>query len=113
MTVAKAIVAAVIAVLAAVLPGLIVDGPMGLSGWLNVVMLACGAIQVYNAGNEIPGWPIAKTVAAAVSAGGVVAISALTDGIITPGEWVQVATAVVGAVAVFWIPNRTRVAPAA
>lgn len=104
MSLAKAIVAALAAILAGVLPGLIVDQPLGLSGILNIVALAAGAVQVYNATN-IPGWNLAKLIASVVTAGVVVAISALSDGSITPGEWVQVATAVAAAVGVFWAPG--------
>jgi hypothetical protein len=112
MTLLKAIVAALAAVLAAVLPGLIAGGPLGLVGWINVVLLAAGAIQVYNASNGVPGWPIAKAVAAIVTAAGVVAVSALSDSSITPGEWVQIATAALGAVAVFSVPNVYAARPA-
>jgi peptidoglycan biosynthesis protein MviN/MurJ (putative lipid II flippase) len=112
MTVAKALCAVLAAVLAGVLPGLIAGGPLGLVGWINVVLLALGAIQTYNAAN-LPGWPIAKTVAAVITAGGVVAVSALSDSNISPGEWIQIITALVGAIAVFSVPNQHVVPPAA
>lgn len=106
MGVAKALVALVAAVLAAVLPGFTGNGPIGWSGWVNVILLAAGAIQVYNASNDIPGWNIAKTVASAVTAGGVVLVSAMSDGV-GPGEWIQVVIAVLGVLAVYAAPNRS------
>lgn len=103
MSIAKTLVAALAAVLAAILPGMI-DGPMGLSEIVNVVVLAAGALHVYNAGN-VPGWRYAKLVAAAIAAGGVILISALTDGAVSYAEWIQIALAVAGAVGVRQVPN--------
>lgn len=107
MPAAKTLVAVLAAVLAAVLPGLTgidTDHQFGLVQLVNVVVLAAGAVQVYNAPN-ISGWPIAKTIAAAVAAGGVVVISAVSDSVIDPAEWVQIALAVLGAIGVYAIPN--------
>jgi hypothetical protein len=104
MTILKALVAVLAAVLAAVLPGLTVGGEFGLVQILNVVVLAAAAIQVYNAAN-IPGWPIAKLIAAVVGAGLVVAISALSDNRVDPAEWVQIIIAVLGAAGVGVVPN--------
>lgn len=99
----KSAVAALAAILAAILPGLS-DGPMGLSEWANVVVLAAGAIQVYNAAN-IPGWRYAKTVAAVVTAGGVVAVSAFSDGAVSPSEWIQIGLAVANSAGVYFVPG--------
>ena len=106
MSVAKTIVQVIVAVLAAILPSLLVGQPLGLVGWINIVVLAAGAVQVYNASNLVPGWPIAKAIASAVAAVGVVLISALSDGGVTAGEWVQIITALLGSGAVFAVPNR-------
>jgi hypothetical protein len=100
---AKAIAAAVAAVLAAVVPALYVPGPLGFAEWVNIVLLACGAIQVYNSAN-LPSWKYGKLVAAAVSAAGVSLASALSDGV-TRAEWIQVAIAALGAFAVYQAPN--------
>jgi hypothetical protein len=103
---AKAIVQLVVAVLAAILPSLLVEEPLGLVGWVNVIVLGAGAIHVFNSANSVPGWPIAKAIASAVAAIGVVLISALADSSIDAGEWVQVITALLGAGAVYAVPNR-------
>lgn len=101
--IAKTWVALVAVVLAALVPVLDVGGPQGLTGWINVVILVAGAVQVYNAPN-VTWWPAAKTVAAGVSAGGVVLVSFVGDGV-TLGEGVQVAIAVLAAVGVYRVPN--------
>jgi hypothetical protein len=109
VTYAKAIAAAVAAVLAAVIPALYVPGPLGFAEWVNIILLACGAIQVLNSGN-LPHWEYAKMIAAVVSATGVVLSSALSDGDVTRGEWIQIAIAVINAFAVYRIPNAPVVA---
>lgn len=110
MTVVKAILAAVAAVLAAVLPALTV-APLDFAGWVNVVILAAGAVMVYNASNDVPGWPYAKLIASIVSAVAVVLVSSLSGGI-TTAEVVQMIVAGIGAVVVGVVPNGGRVAAA-
>ena len=105
MSVAKTIVQVIVAVLAAVLPSVVVGEPLGLVGWINIVVLAAGAVNVFNAAN-LPHWNVAKAIASAVAAVGVVLISALSDGGVTAGEWVQIITALLGSGAVFAVPNR-------
>lgn len=104
MQCSKAIAAAVAAVLAAVIPALYVPGPLGFAEWVNIVLLACGAIQIYNSAN-LPHWEYAKMIAAVVTAAGVAVSSALSDGDVTRGEWVQIAIALFGAFAVYRVPN--------
>jgi intracellular sulfur oxidation DsrE/DsrF family protein len=104
MTVFKAILQLVAAVLAAVLPGLVEDAPMNASAWVNVVILGAGAVMVYNAAN-LPGWNYAKLVASGVTAVGVVLVSALTDGGISGAEVIQMVIAGLGAVSVGVFPN--------
>lgn len=104
MAIAKALVALLAAVLAAVVPGLLGDQPLGVVGWINVVVLAAGAVQVFNATN-LPGWSIAKTIAAAISAAGVIVVSALSSGGISTVDWIQIVLAVVGALGVYAVPN--------
>lgn len=106
MSIAKTITQIVVAVLAAVLPSVVVGQSLGLSGWVNLIVLAAGAIQVFNASNAIPGWPIAKAIASGISAVGVVLISALSDSGVDSGEWVQIVTALAGVAAVYAVPNR-------
>ncbi len=113
MSIAKTIVQLLAAVLAAVLPGLLVEQPLGVTGWINIIVLAAGAVHVFNSAN-IPGWNIAKSIASAVAALGVLLISVLADGGVSPAEWVQISTAFVGTVAVYFTPNagtRTVTAP--
>jgi hypothetical protein len=105
VTYAKAIAAAVAAVLAAVIPALYVSGPLGFAEWVNIILLACGAIQVFNSSNLIPHWEYAKMIAAVVTAAGVAISSALSDGDVTRGEWVQIAVAMFGAFAVYRVSN--------
>ena len=49
----------------------------------------------------------AKFIVAAVSAGLVALTVALTDDKVTAGEWVTIGLAVVGALGVFAVPNKT------
>lgn len=107
-TYAKAAVAVLAAVLAAILPGLTTDGPLGFVGVVNVIVLAAGAVQVYNAAN-LPGYRYAKVIAAAVAAAGVVVVSAWSDEFISSAEWVQIVLAVLGAVGVGAVRNAATV----
>jgi hypothetical protein len=110
VTYAKTLVALAAAVLAAVLPaltnraGLLPDGHLGASGVANIIVLAAGALQVFSAPNT-PGWRWAKTIAAVLSAAGVVFISALTDADVGAAEWVQIGMAALGAIGVAAVPN--------
>jgi hypothetical protein len=102
---AKAIVQAIAAILAAALPALLVDGPLGWSEWINFGILLAGSIQVWNAAN-LPGYEYAKTIAAGLSACLVLLASFLTDGLSTQ-EIVQIAIAfVVGAGGTAVVKNR-------
>lgn len=111
MTIVKAIVQLMMTMLAAVVPGL-AAGPMTPTAWINVVILGAGAIMVYNASNDIPGWNYAKLIASAVSAVAVLLVSSLEGGI-SPAEWIQLALAAAGAVGVGALPNGNRPAHAA
>jgi hypothetical protein len=105
---AKAIAAVLAAVLAAVVPAIAVDGPLSFTDWVNVVILAAGAIQIYSATNTTT-WPYAKLIAAVVTATAVVILSAWSDGSIDRVEWVQIATAALGAFVTYRIPNTSAV----
>lgn len=104
MTYAKTLAAALAAVLAAVMPALYTDDGFGLTNWVNVVILACGAIQVFSAPN-VAGWDFAKLVASVVSAAAVVLSSALADGV-SAAEWIQICVAALGAFCVYRVPNK-------
>lgn len=107
MQYAKAYAAALAAVLAAIVPAFYGNGPIGLGAWVNVAILACGAIQVFNSANLI-GWQFAKLVAAVVTAAGVAISSALSDGMVGRAEWIQIAIAALGAFVVYRAPNAQR-----
>jgi hypothetical protein len=100
---AKAIAAVLAAVLAAAVPAIAVDGPLTFTDWINVVILAAGAIHVYNAENT-PAWQYGKLIAAVISAAAVVAI-AIPAWPPTRAEWIQVFIAALGAFTVYRIPN--------
>jgi len=48
----------------------------------------------------------AKTLVAVAIGGLTVLASAITDNVVTPQEWVQIALAALGAVGVYAVPNR-------
>lgn len=98
----KAIIQALATVLAAIVPAF-AAGPLDATGWFNVIVLAMGAIMVYNAAN-IPGWNYAKLIASAVSAVVVLLISVWEGGLTTP-EIMQLILAFLGALGVGAIPN--------
>lgn len=104
MTVLKALLQLLAAVVAAVAPAWIVDGPWGLSETVNVLVLASGALMVFNSAN-IPGYRYAKTIASLVATVGVVFVSAYSDGVISPNEWSQIISAVAGTTAVGLVRN--------
>jgi hypothetical protein len=101
---AKGIVSLLFAILAAVLPA-VTDTGMGVVEWINVAALALGTFHVYNASNDLPGWPVAKAIAAVLSAVLVAVASYVSFGISTT-EWIQIAMAGLGAAAVYLTPNR-------
>lgn len=104
MTYAKAYAAAFAAILGVVIPALYGDSQLTVGDWVNVILLACGAVQVFNASN-LYGWEYAKFIASVVSAAGVAVSSAISDDVVTRVEWIQIVTAALGAFAVYRIPN--------
>lgn len=109
MTIVKALVQVVMTILAATVPAL-AAGPMTANVWINVVILGTGAVMVYNASNDIPGWNYAKLIASAVSAVAVLLVSAM-DGGISQAEYIQLALAAAAALGVGAIPNGQRIPP--
>lgn len=91
----------------AVLPLISGDGPSDAAEWTNAVLVALGAGTVYIAENQPKGtvWHYTKTMMSALAAGGVIAVSALSDTSITATEWYQIAAALIGTGLVYWIPN--------
>ncbi len=102
----KALVLLIGAMVAAVVP-LVTAGPMGFSAWLNVVIVALGAGQVYITKNlpESPIWNLSKTFMAAIAAGLVVFSSALSDGSLSVAEVQQIGVAIVAAIGVWGVRN--------
>lgn len=80
------------------------DGSIDGHDWVNLAILAAGAIAVYFARNT-PSQPWSKTVVAVFTAGVTVLTSAWTDGTIGVDEWVQVAMALVAALNVGLVAN--------
>lgn len=96
------------AVLAVVLPVLMAnDAPLSYTEWVNVGVLAAGAITVWITDNHPDGgvWNYTRLGASMVSTAGVVVISATSDGWpMTNVEWLQVIAAVTAALAVYTAP---------
>lgn len=100
-----------VTVLAALVP-MLDDNAIDGAEWINVILLLAGAVTVYGQANMPAGvWVYAKTIAACVSAVAVIAVSAITDGMITGGELIQMALALGGALGVTPLLNNTGSAP--
>lgn len=90
-------------ILAAVLPIFMVDGPMGVTEWINVAVLAIGAAVVWNTSNT-NGWKYGKAVGSAFTSVLVLFISFYTDGI-TTAEVIQMVLAFLAPLGVLAIRN--------
>jgi len=102
----KALVLLLGAMLAAVVPMMMGDGPLTTTEWINVGVVAAGAAVTWIAANDDEGvWHYTKLFMASVAAGGVVLISALADGMVGTNEWIQIAAAVLGALGVYQVSN--------
>lgn len=82
------------------------DDTLSVEELLNLAVAVVGAIVVY----AVPNFPstvgrYAKTIATAVTAGIILAISFLTDGI-TLVEWLQIGVAALAAIGVYIVPNQ-------
>lgn len=101
----KFIAQVVVTALAALVAAL-ADDQVDTLEWVNVGIVALGAIGVLGAGNLPSGvWAYAKTIVASASAGLVLLTSLLADGVITGSEWLQVVIAVAGAAGVAITPG--------
>ena len=94
------------AAMTAILP-LLTGAELSTTEWINVGVVAAGAITVYIAGNQTGTvWEYTKMFMSLVSAGGVVLISALTDDrLISNAEWFQVAVALITVAGVWKVPG--------
>lgn len=104
----KAVWQVLTAVAVTVLP-LFTDAPNTSADWINAVLVAMGAATVYIAANlaDEPVWQYTKAIMSAISAGGVIAVSALSDFSITHTEWYQIIAAVIGVILTYAVPNDT------
>lgn len=105
MSVAKALVQLLMTVLAAVVPAMLA-GPLDTGAWINVVILAAGAVTVYTAAN-IPGFAYAKLICSAIAAVAVLLSSSIAGGL-NPAEVIQLILAAAAALGVGAIPNSTQ-----
>lgn len=100
---AKAALAVVVTVLAAVVAALTGDNTISSTEWVNVAILAVGACGVFAAPN-VPGARYTKAVLAVLTAGLTVLVSAIVGGV-SPTELIQIIIAAAGAVGVYAVPN--------
>lgn len=103
---AKAGAAVVATILAAVSAALTGDSVIDTTEWLNVAVLAVGALGVFAAPN-VPGARVTKAVLAVLSAVLVLAVNLIAGGI-DLSEWIQLGLAALGALGVYAVPNTTR-----
>jgi ABC-type Fe3+-siderophore transport system permease subunit len=101
MVTAKFWVSALFAVVGAALP--VMTDNMDAAGWVNVAIAVCGAITVWVTPNT-DAFKYVKVIASALSAGCMVAVSLISDGLST-GDKMQIAAAVLGALGVLGVKN--------
>jgi len=110
---AKAIAYLIFAALTALASALTDDVVTG-EEWINISIAGATAVGVWLTAN-LPQLIWAKTATAAVLAGLNVLVSAITNGNISNAEWVNIALAVIGVIAVYFTPDSVtpRAVPAA
>lgn len=99
----KAVVGALGVVLSAVLAALVGDAHIDFSEFVNIIILAAGAVSLGVAPN-VPGSRYVKAILAAVAAAATVLVSVYSGGVSTT-EWVQIAVAAGTAAGVFKARN--------
>lgn len=99
----KAILAVVATVVAGLVAALSGDETISNPEWVNVAILAIGSASVFAAPN-VPGAAYTKSILAVLTAGLTVLASAIIGGV-TVTEWLQIATAGLGAVGVYAFKN--------
>lgn len=104
MNYAKAIAAVVATVLSGVIAALTGDGVVSTAEWINVAILAAGALAVFTAPN-VPGARVTKAVLAVITAVLTLAVQLIGDGTLDMTEWLQLAMAALGALGVYAVPN--------
>ncbi|SRR6266542_1270187 len=103
MNYAKAIVAVLVTVLAAIGAAMTGDNTISSVEWVNVAIMGAGAAGVFAAPN-VPGAVYTKAILAVLTAGLTVLVSAVVGGITTT-EWIQIVLAGAGALGVWVLPN--------
>lgn len=100
---AKFIAIVVATVLSAVSAALFGDNVISPQEWVNVAILAVGALAVF-AGPNVPGAAYTKSILAALTAGLTVLASVLVGGV-GIAEIIQIVLAAAAAVGVYAVPN--------
>lgn len=103
MGTAKTWVQLLAAILAAIAPALVTNDWTNLTYWVNVMILAVGAYQIWNAQNTDI-WPAGKTYASA-SMAVLVLLVAFVDGGVNTGEIIQLVLAALTPFGVYAISN--------
>lgn len=100
---AKFVAIVVATVLSGITAALAGDSVVSATEWVNIAILAVGALGVFAAPN-VPGAAYTKSILAVLAAVLTVLASAIVGGISTT-EWLQIALAGLGALGVYAIPN--------
>lgn len=100
----KSVVTVLVAVLSALQASLFNDQVVSSTEWVNVVIAGVTAAAVFAAPN-VPGAVYTKAILAALGAVLTVLASAIIGGI-SPSEWIQIALAGLGTVAVGAVKNK-------
>ena len=103
MNYAKAAMAVLATVVAAVVAAMTGDNTVSATEWVNVAIMGAGAAAVFAAPN-VPGAAYTKAILAVIVAALTVAASAIVGGITTV-EWMQIGLAAAGAIGVYAVPN--------
>lgn len=103
MNYAKALAAVLATVVSGVIAALTGDGAVDTVEWVNVAILAAGALAVFTAPN-VPGARITKAVLAVITAVLTLAVNLIAGGL-TITEWLQLGMAALAALGVYAVPN--------
>lgn len=109
MQYAKALAAVVATVMSGVIAALTGDAVISPTEWINVAILAAGALAVFTAPN-VPGATVTKAVLAVITAVLTLAVNLIVGGI-DMTEWLQLGMAALGALGIYAVPNSPQPAP--
>lgn len=105
MNYAKAILAVVATLISGAVVALTGDGIISNVEWINIAIAGAGACAVFAAPN-VPHAMFTKTILAALTAALTLLVSFISDGVST-SEWLQIAVAILGALTIYAVPNKT------